>query len=157
MPHTGNHEGASWGLEIQDACLTPWFQSADKQADYLQRRSWTKVDSTVYTLTYVMGFIVTGAFILLFFLLIFCQGAVRDHNRRVRRQQIANGGDHTNSYLICQIYAQACFAACCLPIAEYKAAQLSLKVVEGFSKSYVEPCMEGTASFGISCKEEHAY
>ena len=45
----------------------------------------------MYTLTYVTGFIVAGAFIILFLLLIVCQGAVRDHNRRLRRQRFPDG------------------------------------------------------------------
>lgn len=45
----------------------------------------------MYTLTYVMGFVVTGAFVVLFLLLIFCQNAVRDHNQRLRRQRFPDG------------------------------------------------------------------
>ena len=45
---------------------------------------WTKVDSTVYSLTYIMGFVVTGAFVLLFLLLIVFQSAVREHHSRGR-------------------------------------------------------------------------
>lgn len=53
---------------------------------------WTKVDSTVYSLTYVMGFVVTGAFVLLFLLLIIFQGAVREHHSRGRQTQYTEGG-----------------------------------------------------------------
>lgn len=49
------------------------------------------MDSTVYTMTYVMGFVVTGAFLILFLLLIVCQSAVRDHQRRRRRLQYPDG------------------------------------------------------------------
>lgn len=52
---------------------------------------WTKVDSTVYTLSYILGFVVAGTFLFLFLLLIACQGAVRDHNRKLRRQRFTDG------------------------------------------------------------------
>ncbi len=52
---------------------------------------WTKVDSTVYSLAYVFGFIVSGAFILLFLLLIIFQSAVRENHRRSRRSRYPEG------------------------------------------------------------------
>lgn len=55
--------------------------------DFKATPLWTKVDSTVYSLTYVFGFIVTGAFVLLFLLLIIFQSAVRENHRRSRRSR----------------------------------------------------------------------
>ena len=60
---------------------------------------WTKVDSTVYSLTYVMGFIVAGAFFLLFLLLIIFQGAVRENHRRSRRSRYPDGASLPPSHL----------------------------------------------------------
>jgi len=53
---------------------------------------WTKVDSTVYSMTYIMGFVVTGAFVLLFLLLIIFQSAVREHHSRGRHPHFSEGG-----------------------------------------------------------------
>jgi hypothetical protein len=62
------------------------------------------VDSTVYSLTYVMGFVVTGAFILLFLLLIIFQSAVREHHSQGRRSHFTEG----EPFLSCDILIVDC-------------------------------------------------
>lgn len=63
--------------------------------DFKETPLWTKVDSTVYSLTYVMGFVVTGAFILLFLLLIIFQSAVREHHSQGRRSHFTEEDDES--------------------------------------------------------------
>ena len=50
------------------------------------------MDATVYTLTYVMGFVVTGVFVILFALLIVFQSAVRENHSKARRTRYPEEG-----------------------------------------------------------------
>lgn len=52
---------------------------------------WNKVDATIYTFTYIMGFVVTGVFVILFLLLIIFQGAVRERHNKARRARYPEG------------------------------------------------------------------
>lgn len=93
---TWKHNGTGFSYGFLDASflhqalfvvLSSFVLMSDRDLikDFQGSRLWNNIDSTAYTLTYVFGFIVAGAFVLLFLLLIVFQSAVRENHQRSRR------------------------------------------------------------------------